>query len=229
MSQGEGVQALHQEAVGQIPCGVGCQRVAAPALPDQHGRPLLPGPLAGPAHEGLHPDLREHAAAGSQHHHPPELRLLQAQGQNHESLLYCSGCWHAFLCWYSRVSKESDSEDESLDSSSQEDQALPEHKLLVYTGQIDSYYSALGMPKLEYRSLRFEEEFVPEPEEGFFQEASPTSGGFLGRWPIFMFGVFPFCVCFLEASYSLTRSSLSFVAPKSQLFSGHSTADARPR
>eukprot|EP00439_Symbiodinium_sp_Y106_P006425 s1891_g1.t1 len=48
---------------------------------------------------------------------------------------------------------------------------LPKHKLLVYTGQIDSYYSALGMPKLEYRSLRFEEEFVPEPDGGFFQEA----------------------------------------------------------
>ena len=27
------------------------------------------------------------------------------------------------------------------------------------------------MPMLEYRSLRFEEEFVPEPPEGFFQEA----------------------------------------------------------
>ncbi|CAE7381932.1 glf [Symbiodinium necroappetens] len=48
---------------------------------------------------------------------------------------------------------------------------LPKHKLLVYTGQIDSYYAALGMPKLEYRSLRFEEEFVPEPDGGFFQEA----------------------------------------------------------
>lgn len=48
---------------------------------------------------------------------------------------------------------------------------LPKHKLLVYTGQIDSYYAALGMPKLEYRSLRFEEEFVPEPDAGYFQEA----------------------------------------------------------
>jgi len=27
------------------------------------------------------------------------------------------------------------------------------------------------MPKLEYRSLRFEEEWVPEPDEQFFQEA----------------------------------------------------------
>ena len=48
---------------------------------------------------------------------------------------------------------------------------LPKHKLLVYTGQIDSYYAALGMPKLEYRSLRFEEEFVEKPEGGFYQEA----------------------------------------------------------
>jgi UDP-galactopyranose mutase len=48
---------------------------------------------------------------------------------------------------------------------------LPKHKLLVYTGQIDSYYAALGMPKLEYRSLRFEEEFVDAPDGGFFQEA----------------------------------------------------------
>jgi UDP-galactopyranose mutase len=48
---------------------------------------------------------------------------------------------------------------------------LPRHKLLVYTGQIDSYYAALGMPKLEYRSLRFEEEFVEKPEGGFYQEA----------------------------------------------------------
>jgi UDP-galactopyranose mutase len=46
---------------------------------------------------------------------------------------------------------------------------LPKHKLLVYTGQIDSYYAALGMPKLEYRSLRFEEEFVEAPDGGFFQ------------------------------------------------------------
>ena len=48
---------------------------------------------------------------------------------------------------------------------------LPKHKLLVYTGQIDTYYAALGMPKLEYRSLRFEEEYVEEPDQGYFQEA----------------------------------------------------------
>ena len=48
---------------------------------------------------------------------------------------------------------------------------LPKHTLLVYTGQIDSYYAALGMPKLEYRSLRFEEEYVEEPDGGYFQEA----------------------------------------------------------
>ena len=48
---------------------------------------------------------------------------------------------------------------------------LPSYKLLVYTGPIDSYFAQQGMPMLEYRSLRFEEEFVPEPPEGFFQEA----------------------------------------------------------
>ena len=31
---------------------------------------------------------------------------------------------------------------------------LPKFGMLVYTGQIDSYYAQLGMPKLEYRSLR---------------------------------------------------------------------------
>ena len=63
----------------------------------------------------------------------------------------------------------------------QKNGALPKHKLLVYTGQIDSYYAALGMPKLEYRSLRFEEEYVESAEAAagdggdsadfFFQEA----------------------------------------------------------
>lgn len=48
---------------------------------------------------------------------------------------------------------------------------LPNHKLLVYTGQIDSYYAGLGMPRLEYRSLRFEEEYLEEPDGGYFQEA----------------------------------------------------------
>lgn len=50
---------------------------------------------------------------------------------------------------------------------------LPKHDLLVYTGQIDSYYAALGMPKLEYRSLRFEEEYIEDTgDDGlFFQEA----------------------------------------------------------
>jgi len=47
---------------------------------------------------------------------------------------------------------------------------LPEYGFLVYTGPIDAYFASQGMPKLEYRSLRFEEEFVPGPEGGFFQE-----------------------------------------------------------
>mmetsp|Transcript_7427 Transcript_7427/g.23033 ORF Transcript_7427/g.23033 Transcript_7427/m.23033 type:complete len:475 (-) Transcript_7427:307-1731(-) len=49
--------------------------------------------------------------------------------------------------------------------------ALPDYGFLVYTGPIDAYFASQGMPKLEYRSIRFEEEFVPQPEGGFFQEA----------------------------------------------------------
>jgi UDP-galactopyranose mutase len=52
-----------------------------------------------------------------------------------------------------------------------EDKTLPEYGMLVYTGPIDSYFAQLGMPKLEYRSLRFEEEYVEEPKQGYFQEA----------------------------------------------------------
>jgi len=37
---------------------------------------------------------------------------------------------------------------------------LPEYGRLVYTGPIDAYFAAQGMPKLEYRSIRFEEEYV---------------------------------------------------------------------
>lgn len=48
---------------------------------------------------------------------------------------------------------------------------LPKHKFIVYTGPIDSYFAQMGMPRLEYRSLHFDEVFVPEPQEGFFQEA----------------------------------------------------------
>jgi len=52
---------------------------------------------------------------------------------------------------------------------------LPEYGMLVYTGPIDAYFVQQGMPKLEYRSLHFDEEFVPEPKcqdnEGYFQEA----------------------------------------------------------
>jgi len=52
-----------------------------------------------------------------------------------------------------------------------EDKALPEYGMLVYTGPIDSYFAQQGMPKLEYRSIYFKEEYVEEPKEGFFQEA----------------------------------------------------------
>jgi len=49
---------------------------------------------------------------------------------------------------------------------------LPKYKLLVYTGPIDSYFAQAGMPKLEYRSLHFEEAFVEMPSSGpFFQES----------------------------------------------------------
>jgi len=48
---------------------------------------------------------------------------------------------------------------------------LPEYGMLVYTGKIDSYFAQQGMPKLEYRSLKFEETWVEDPEDGFYQEA----------------------------------------------------------
>jgi len=48
---------------------------------------------------------------------------------------------------------------------------LPEYGMLVYTGPIDAYFAQQGMPKLEYRSIRFEEIWVPEPEGGYYQEA----------------------------------------------------------
>merc|ERR1719487_3159649 len=48
---------------------------------------------------------------------------------------------------------------------------LPAHGKLVFTGPIDAYFAAQGLPKLEYRSLRFEEEFIEEPEDGFYQLA----------------------------------------------------------
>ena len=48
---------------------------------------------------------------------------------------------------------------------------LPKHKLLVFTGPIDAFYASQGLPKLEYRSIVFEEKTIKEPEGGFFQEA----------------------------------------------------------
>jgi hypothetical protein len=38
-----------------------------------------------------------------------------------------------------------------LNSFSQVKDKLPRHKLLIFTGPIDAYYEAVGMPKLEYR------------------------------------------------------------------------------
>eukprot|EP00746_Dinoflagellata_sp_MGD_P156722 gnl/MRDRNA2_/MRDRNA2_85948_c0_seq1.p1 gnl/MRDRNA2_/MRDRNA2_85948_c0~~gnl/MRDRNA2_/MRDRNA2_85948_c0_seq1.p1 ORF type:complete len:468 (-),score=93.23 gnl/MRDRNA2_/MRDRNA2_85948_c0_seq1:388-1791(-) len=48
---------------------------------------------------------------------------------------------------------------------------LPEFGMLVYTGPIDSYFVQQGMPKLEYRSINFEEIWVEDPPEGYFQPA----------------------------------------------------------
>merc|ERR1712048_723451 len=52
-----------------------------------------------------------------------------------------------------------------------ENKELPEYNYLIYTGPIDSYFASQGMPKLEYRSIRFEEEYMASPDGGFFQEA----------------------------------------------------------
>jgi UDP-galactopyranose mutase len=57
--------------------------------------------------------------------------------------------------------------------------ALPKHKLLVFTGPVDSFYAQQGMPKLEYRSLRFENEFVKDP--GTWCDV--MIGGWLSWWP----------------------------------------------
>jgi len=42
------------------------------------------------------------------------------------------------------------------------------HNILIYTGPIDSYYEKKGLPKLEYRSLRFEVE--RKMNYGYFQQ-----------------------------------------------------------
>ena len=47
---------------------------------------------------------------------------------------------------------------------------LPKHKLLVFTGPIDAYFASQGLPKLEYRSIFWEKEYL-EPEGGLFQPA----------------------------------------------------------
>jgi len=47
---------------------------------------------------------------------------------------------------------------------------LPKHKLLVFTGPIDAYFASQGLPKLEYRSIFWDKEYL-EPEGGFYQPA----------------------------------------------------------
>jgi len=43
---------------------------------------------------------------------------------------------------------------------------LPKSGLTVFTGPIDAYYASQGLPKLEYRSLRFFEEYHEPDAEG---------------------------------------------------------------
>jgi len=47
---------------------------------------------------------------------------------------------------------------------------LPEHDLLIFTGPIDAYFASQGLPKLEYRSIYWEKEYM-EPTGKFFQPA----------------------------------------------------------
>jgi UDP-galactopyranose mutase len=43
---------------------------------------------------------------------------------------------------------------------------LPKAGLTVFTGPIDAYYASQGLPKLEYRSLRFFEEYHEPAQVG---------------------------------------------------------------
>ena len=75
------LQALHEEAVGQVPGGARRVRAHAPALPHVDGRPLLRGRLAGAARAGLHAHLREHAAPGPARDREAQRRLLRRAGR----------------------------------------------------------------------------------------------------------------------------------------------------
>ena len=48
--------------------------------------------------------------------------------------------------------------------------SLPEHDLLIFTGPIDAYFASKGLPKLEYRSIFWEKEYL-EPSAKIFQPA----------------------------------------------------------
>ena len=50
------------------------------------------------------------------------------------------------------------------------DGSLPEHDLLIFTGPIDAYFASKGLPKLEYRSIFWEKEYL-EPTSKIFQPA----------------------------------------------------------
>lgn len=88
-------------------------------------------------------------------------------------------------------------------------EALPKRKMLVFTGPIDAYYASLGMPKLEYRSLRFEEEYH-EPEGGFYQEALQV------RPPVVVCVCVPghFCVCISSLPHTRTHACCAGELPR---------------
>ena len=101
--------------------------------------------------------------------HPPTPPLLPLNGPLPPSTLYCpgTGCW----CTPARSTR-------TMRSWGCPRPACPSHPTL--DGRCHSRdpsawrllpTECLVAPQLEYRSLRFEEEWVPEPEDGFFQEA----------------------------------------------------------
>ena len=100
---------------------------------------------------------------------PPTPPLLPLNGPLPPSTLYCpgTGCW----CTPARSTR-------TMRSWGCPRPACPSHPTL--DGRCHSRdpsawrllpTECLVAPQLEYRSLRFEEEWVPEPEDGFFQEA----------------------------------------------------------
>ena len=50
--------------------------------------------------------------------------------------------------------------------------ATAQYGSIIFTGRIDQFFKAAGLPELEYRSLNFEERRVPTPGGGFAQRNS---------------------------------------------------------